>query len=130
MMTDEAPLPPAPAAPPVVEAAPARVATFTAADRCDACASQAERAYVGVMVNGTELLFCAHHYAIAELSLAPYMFDPASVRDERWQLYETESTRTTVEPSTGLSDQCMMQDHRHCSEPDTCVCKCHGRNRS
>ena len=31
---------------------------LTAADRCDACAAQA---YVRVTVNGTELLFCAHH---------------------------------------------------------------------
>ncbi len=31
---------------------------LTAADRCDACGAQA---YVRVTVNGTDLLFCAHH---------------------------------------------------------------------
>lgn len=31
---------------------------LTAADRCDACGAQA---YVRATVNGTELLFCAHH---------------------------------------------------------------------
>ena len=31
---------------------------LTAADRCDACGAQA---YVRVTVNGSELLFCAHH---------------------------------------------------------------------
>lgn len=31
---------------------------FTAQDRCDTCGAQA---YIGATVNGTELLFCAHH---------------------------------------------------------------------
>jgi hypothetical protein len=31
---------------------------LTAADRCDACGAQA---YVRATVNGSELLFCAHH---------------------------------------------------------------------
>lgn len=31
---------------------------LTAADRCDACGAQA---YVAAVVNGSELLFCAHH---------------------------------------------------------------------
>lgn len=32
---------------------------LTAADRCDQCGSQA---YTGATVNGTELLFCLHHF--------------------------------------------------------------------
>lgn len=31
---------------------------LTAADRCDACGAQA---YIRVVVNNSELLFCAHH---------------------------------------------------------------------
>jgi len=31
---------------------------LTAADRCDACGAQA---YIAAEVNGSELLFCAHH---------------------------------------------------------------------
>lgn len=31
---------------------------FNAQDRCDTCGS---RAYIGATVNGTELLYCAHH---------------------------------------------------------------------
>lgn len=31
---------------------------LTAADRCDACGAQA---YIAAVVNGSELLFCAHH---------------------------------------------------------------------
>lgn len=31
---------------------------FTALDRCDSCGSQA---YISALVNGSELLFCAHH---------------------------------------------------------------------
>lgn len=31
---------------------------FSAQDRCDTCGS---RAYIGATVNGTELLYCAHH---------------------------------------------------------------------
>jgi hypothetical protein len=70
-----------------------RTPTLTAADRCDADSSGAERAYVGIMINGTEILLCAHHYAKHELALAPFMFDPASVRDERWQLTDGEDDR-------------------------------------
>jgi hypothetical protein len=70
-----------------------RVATLNGADRCDACASGAERAYVGITINGTEILLCAHHYAAHELALMPYMSDPANVRDERWQLTDGETDR-------------------------------------
>lgn len=31
---------------------------FTSQDRCDTCGAQA---YIGATVNGTELIFCAHH---------------------------------------------------------------------
>ena len=31
---------------------------LTAADRCDSCGAQA---YIAAEVNGSELLFCAHH---------------------------------------------------------------------
>lgn len=31
---------------------------LNAADRCDACGAQA---YIAAVVNGSELLFCAHH---------------------------------------------------------------------
>ncbi len=31
---------------------------LTAADRCDSCGAQA---YISAQVNGSELLFCAHH---------------------------------------------------------------------
>jgi hypothetical protein len=31
---------------------------LTAADRCDSCGAQA---YIAAAVNGSELLFCAHH---------------------------------------------------------------------
>ncbi len=37
------------------EATPYRL---TAADRCDSCGAQA---YIAAEVNGSELLFCAHH---------------------------------------------------------------------
>lgn len=40
---------------------------LTAADRCDACGAQA---YVSVTVNGTQLLFCAHHAKKHEAKLS------------------------------------------------------------
>ena len=47
---------------------PARVTEYrlTALDRCDSCGAQA---YVGAEVNGTELLFCAHHARKYEVKL-------------------------------------------------------------
>ena len=36
----------------------ARVYRLSAADRCDSCGAQA---YIAAEVNGSELLFCAHH---------------------------------------------------------------------
>ena len=37
---------------------PAVAHRLTALDRCDSCGAQA---YVSAVVNGSELLFCAHH---------------------------------------------------------------------
>lgn len=39
---------------------------LTAADRCDACGAQA---YIAAVVNGSELLFCAHHGRMYEQKL-------------------------------------------------------------
>lgn len=70
-----------------------RIATLNGADRCDACAEGSERAYVGITINGTEILLCAHHYTAHETALLPYLTDPANVRDERWQLTDGETDR-------------------------------------
>ncbi|UUT35365.1 DUF7455 domain-containing protein [Microbacterium elymi] len=40
---------------------------LTAMDRCDACGAQA---YISAEVNGSELLFCAHHGRKYEAKLA------------------------------------------------------------
>ena len=42
----------------VAPAAAALVYRLSAADRCDSCGAQA---YIAAEVNGSELLFCAHH---------------------------------------------------------------------
>ena len=49
---------------------------LTAADRCDSCGAQA---YIAAEVNGSELLFCAHHGREHEAALAAA---GATVRDE------------------------------------------------
>lgn len=41
---------------------------ISALDRCDSCGAQA---YVRVMLNGSELLFCAHHAHRHEAKLRP-----------------------------------------------------------
>ena len=41
---------------------------LTALDRCDSCGAQA---YVRVVLNGSELLFCAHHANKHEPKLRP-----------------------------------------------------------
>lgn len=41
---------------------------MTALDRCDSCGAQA---YVRVVLNGSELLFCAHHARKHEEKLRP-----------------------------------------------------------
>lgn len=63
----------------VQEVQEVRVQTLRAVDRCDACGSQA---YVSVLIVGTALLFCAHHYGQYEAKLK----DSAHVVDERWAL--------------------------------------------
>lgn len=55
-----------------------QVQTLTTHDRCDACGSTA---YVSVEINGTLLMFCAHHYAQFAVKLS----DRPTV-DERWAL--------------------------------------------
>lgn len=55
---------------------------LTAADRCDACGAQA---YVRVMVNNSELLFCAHHAKKHEEKLQPIA---QSWHDESGRLLE------------------------------------------
>ncbi len=40
------------------EQAPVLAYRLTASDRCDSCGAQA---YIAAEVNGSELLFCAHH---------------------------------------------------------------------
>lgn len=66
-----------------------RVATLDANDRCDACASGAERAYVLVSILGaTGLLFCGHHYDRHKPVFDSMNAAGLSVMtvDERWQL--------------------------------------------
>lgn len=49
-------------------------------DRCDRCGS---RAYVGAEINGTDLLFCAHHFRRFETSIRAVATE---ILDERWAL--------------------------------------------
>lgn len=58
---------------------------FTAADRCDSCGAQA---YVGAEVNGTELLYCAHHGRKYEQKLRAVA---TSWHDESVRLLEDQS---------------------------------------
>lgn len=54
---------------------------LTAADRCDRCNAQA---YVRVVLNeGSELLFCAHHYSKFSVSLKAAA---RSIQDETHKL--------------------------------------------
>jgi hypothetical protein len=55
---------------------------LTAADRCDACGAQA---YVRATVNGSELLFCAHHAKKHQEKLSSIA---TSWHDERAKLFE------------------------------------------
>lgn len=57
-----------------------KVITLTAKDRCDLCGSQA---YVSVLFETGELLFCAHHY---KASAAKISETAVRVTDESWQL--------------------------------------------
>ena len=62
---------------------------FTAADRCDSCHAQA---YIGAAVNGTELLFCAHHGRKYEEKLRAVA---TTWHDESVRLFE-EQTRVGI----------------------------------
>ncbi|RNE62344.1 DUF7455 domain-containing protein [Cryobacterium tepidiphilum] len=55
---------------------------LTAADRCDACGAQA---YIRVVVNNSELLFCAHHGRKHQEKLAAIA---QSWHDESARLFE------------------------------------------
>lgn len=55
---------------------------LTAADRCDACGAQA---YIRVVVNNSELLFCAHHGRKHQEKLAAVA---QSWHDESARLFE------------------------------------------
>jgi hypothetical protein len=55
---------------------------LTAADRCDACGAQA---YIRVVVNNSELLFCAHHGRKHQEKLAAIA---ESWHDESARLFE------------------------------------------
>jgi hypothetical protein len=63
----------------VQEKVPVRVQMLTSFDRCDSCGAQA---YVSVMIHGTALLFCGHHYGQHETKLS---VNP-DILDERWAL--------------------------------------------
>lgn len=62
---------------------------LTATDRCDTCGAAA---YVGATVNGTELLYCAHHFAKYEPKLTRLA---SAIHDERARLFE-EQTRVGI----------------------------------
>jgi hypothetical protein len=60
--------------------APSQIATLTASDRCDLCGAQA---YVNVVFETGELLFCGHHATKFKEKI-----DTTAITtiDERWQL--------------------------------------------
>jgi hypothetical protein len=57
--------------------------TLTAVDRCDRCGAQA---YVSVLLESGELLFCSHDYNEMESKLSPIA---KLVVDERHKLHKT-----------------------------------------
>jgi hypothetical protein len=69
--------------PPSDEQAPSREYRLTASDRCDSCGAQA---YIAAEVNGSELLFCAHHGRKYEERLRAVA---TSWHDETSRLFET-----------------------------------------
>jgi hypothetical protein len=81
---------PEPPEPPRPPAAPRRPHRLKISDRCDACGA---RAYVAAEVNGTDLFFCAHHFARHEDHVRAAA---AELLDERWQLEESERRRTEI----------------------------------
>ncbi len=62
-------------------------APLTAADRCDACGAQA---YVRVLLDSGELMFCAHHARRHQSALADVA---VAVHDETERLHETHGAR-------------------------------------
>ena len=63
---------------------------LTALDRCDACGAQA---YIRVVVNSGELLFCAHHGHAHETKLREIA---AQIHDDSSQLVETPAVAPEV----------------------------------
>ena len=63
---------------------------LTAADRCDACGAQA---YIRVVVNNSELLFCAHHGRKHQEKLAAIA---ESWHDESSRLLEDQRSYTML----------------------------------
>lgn len=61
---------------------PAEAPVLRIADRCDRCGAQA---FALAEVNGTELLFCGHHFAEHEDRLRAVA---GRVVDERWRINE------------------------------------------
>jgi hypothetical protein len=57
--------------------------TLTAVDRCDRCGAQA---YVSVLLEAGELLFCSHDYNEMEEKITP---SAKLVVDERYKLHKT-----------------------------------------
>ena len=60
---------------------------FTSLDRCDTCAAQG---YIGATVNGTELVFCAHHGRKYEAKLRAVA---TAWHDETAKLHEEQANR-------------------------------------
>lgn len=63
---------------------------LTAADRCDSCGAQA---YIAAEVNGSELLFCAHHGR----EHLPALKDLADIEDETARLDESTPASAPVD---------------------------------
>jgi len=63
-----------------IEAAPEKTDTLVVSDRCDLCGSQA---YVGVVLESGDLMFCSHHFNSFEDKLRE---TATLVIDERWKL--------------------------------------------
>jgi len=72
---------------PTAKSTPSPTPTMTAADRCDRCGA---RAYVAAEINGTDLLFCAHHFGRWEPGVRAAA---SAIRDERYRLAEEEAAR-------------------------------------
>jgi len=70
-----------------------RVGRLKPRDRCDSCGA---RAYAAAEINGTDLLFCGHHFTLYESAIRAVADE---VLDERWQIAQEEADRRAyVEP--------------------------------